>query len=126
MLDLDYFKSINDRFGHPTGDHVLTSFSSYLLHNLRAGDEVGRLGGEEFALLLPDISAGNVQQLITRLLDEFAHIPHHTPKDEPLYVTFSAGVAMLDDKCDLETWTRRADDALYVAKRGGRARVEAA
>lgn len=126
MLDLDHFKSINDRFGHATGDRVLTSFALMLVRRLRSGDEVGRLGGEEFGIVIGDADAGDVQRLVSRLLDEFAAVDHSSADGTPLYATFSAGVAMFEQGDDLETWVRRADDALYVAKRGGRARVEAA
>lgn len=119
MLDLDHFKDINDNHGHLVGDTVLTSLVSFLKLNLRASDDVGRYGGEEFVLLLRDITATDAQQLVSRLIEQYGRIP-------PYHVTFSAGVAMWQPDCDLQTWKQRADDALYHAKHRGRARVEAA
>jgi diguanylate cyclase (GGDEF)-like protein len=126
MLDLDYFKSVNDRYGHPAGDRVLTTFASFLRRNLRAGDEVGRYGGEEFAMLLRNIPAAEVQGLVARLVADFGAIPQSAPDGSTFHVTFSAGVAMYESGCDLQEWKQRADEALYAAKHLGRARVEAA
>lgn len=126
MLDLDHFKSINDRHGHPIGDHVLTTFATFITHSIRPGDEVGRYGGEEFSLLLRGISTEHAHNLVTRLLDEFARVPFRGGDGQLFHVTFSAGVSMLDSRNDLREWTRRADEALYVAKHNGRARIEAA
>jgi diguanylate cyclase (GGDEF)-like protein len=126
MLDLDHFKSINDCHGHPAGDQVLSAFGSFLARHLRGADDVGRLGGEEFALLLRDITSDAVQHLITRLLDDFSVVAFHAPRGVQFHVTFSAGVAMLMRGDTLEQWKQRADDALYSAKGHGRARVEAA
>jgi diguanylate cyclase (GGDEF)-like protein len=126
MLDLDYFKSVNDRYGHLAGDRVLSTFSSFLKRNLRAGDEVGRYGGEEFAMVLRNISVGEVQGLVARLVMDFGAIPQFAPDGSTFHVTFSAGVAMYESSGDLQVWKQRADEALYSAKHLGRARVEAA
>jgi diguanylate cyclase (GGDEF)-like protein len=126
MLDLDYFKSINDHHGHPAGDQVISAFASLLTRGIRAGDEAGRYGGEEFALLLRNITLADAHNLVARLLGEFAHIPFRGAKGVPFYVTFSAGVAMLDRQTTLRDWVQHADEALYVAKHNGRARIEAA
>jgi len=126
MLDLDYFKSINDSYGHPTGDHVLQALVAHLKRHLRAGDDVGRYGGEEFVLLLHDITAHDAQKLVARLIHDFAAIPHHAPNGTTFNVTFSGGVAMWEPDSNLQKWKQRADDALYAAKHAGRARVEAA
>jgi diguanylate cyclase (GGDEF)-like protein len=126
MLDLDYFKSINDHHGHPAGDQVISAFASLLTRSIRPGDEAGRYGGEEFALLLRNITSADAHKLVARLLGEFAHIPFRGAKGVPFYVTFSAGVAMLDRQTTLRDWVRHADEALYVAKHNGRARIEAA
>ena len=125
ILDIDHFKSINDQYGHPTGDRVLSLFGRFLRANVRMDDVVGRLGGEEFGILLAGTGPDDARTLIERLLDRFARIPHIARGADRFYVTFSAGVAMLgDDSAD--AWRQRADDACYAAKRRGRSRVEAA
>ena len=126
MLDLDYFKSINDAHGHLVGDQVLVTFASLLQRSVRASDDVGRFGGEEFVLLLRGIHFDAAQKLVGRLLDEFARIPFRGAGQLPFHVTFSGGVAMFDNRCTFREWTRRADEALYAAKHNGRARIEAA
>ena len=126
MLDIDHFKSINDRYGHPMGDRVLSLFGRFLRANVRMEDVVGRCGGEEFGILLAGTGPDDARSLIERLLDRFARIPHTPRGGERFYVTFSGGVAELAEGEDVETWRQRADDACYAAKRAGRARVEAA
>ena len=126
MVDLDHFKSINDCHGHLAGDQVLSAFASFLSRNVRTGDEVGRYGGEEFALLLRNIACDDVQSLVTRLLEDFSLAEFRGARGATFHVTFSAGVAMLERRLELDQWKQRADDALYSAKHHGRARVEAA
>jgi diguanylate cyclase (GGDEF)-like protein len=126
MLDIDHFKHINDQYGHPTGDRVLSLFGRFLRANVRVEDVVGRLGGEEFAILLAGTPPNDARVLIERLLDRFSRIPHTARGVDRFHVTFSAGVAPLEEGEDAESWRQRADDACYAAKRHGRCRVEAA
>jgi len=126
MMDIDHFKNVNDRYGHPMGDRVLSLFGRFLRTNVRMEDVVGRCGGEEFGVLLAGVGQDECRTLIERLLDRFGRIPHTARDGERFYVNFSAGVAMLEEGEDAESWRQRADDALYAAKRAGRARVEAA
>jgi diguanylate cyclase (GGDEF)-like protein len=126
MVDLDHFKAVNDRHGHPAGDQVLATFGTFLTNSIRPGDDAGRYGGEEFALLLRNIDIDDAHNLVARLLEDLAQAPFRGSGGEPFHVTFSAGVAMLDGSSDLREWVRRADEALYVAKHNGRARIEAA
>jgi diguanylate cyclase (GGDEF)-like protein len=127
MLDVDHFKSVNDRYGHPTGDRVLTSLAALLRRRLRQSDTIGRYGGEEFAVLLDDLSPDEAVRLLERLLAEFAAQSHHAPDGSTFHVTFSAGIAMLEPaSMDLNAWRGAADAALYAAKGAGRNRVSGA
>lgn len=121
MLDIDHFKKINDTYGHPAGDVVLKSVAAELGKQLRSNDTLGRLGGEEFGILLRDTdgaTAGDIAERF-RLALERVNIDHE-PK---LSVTASFGLSMLDESVDsVDAWMSSADGALYEAKRGGRNR----
>lgn len=121
-LDLDSFKSVNDRFGHPTGDRVLAALGALLRRRLRGTDLLGRLGGEEFSIVLEDLKGDEAATLMNRLLDEFSRIEF--PAEGGVFrVTFSAGISFLEAGMSLESWRASADEALYAAKRAGRNRV---
>jgi diguanylate cyclase (GGDEF)-like protein len=126
MIDIDHFKSVNDRFGHPVGDRVLAVLSALLRRRLRQSDTIGRYGGEEFAVLFEGLPEDEVIRLIDRVLDEFRGAALEAPGGQKFHVTFSAGVALLDTVMDLDEWKKAADDALYAAKHAGRNRVVAA
>ena len=124
MLDLDRFKSINDNFGHPAGDAVLRGVAVAIAQAVRGGDVAGRLGGEEFALLLPD-SLSDAAQVADRLRAVVANGVAH-PAGADHLVTFSGGIAALDPaggESALEAALAAADRALYAAKADGRDRV---
>jgi len=126
LFDLDNFKRVNDTFGHPTGDGVLTTFCRVAEENLRPTDFFARLGGEEFACLLPDTSQKDAKAAAERVRAAFASTGHWCGQD-PFVVTVSVGVAVAGDTgCDLGALMRSADAALYRAKQQGRNRVEAA
>jgi diguanylate cyclase (GGDEF)-like protein len=123
LLDLDHFKSINDRFGHATGDHVLKSVARLVSHNLRQTDLFARLGGEEFVALLPETSLELAEELAGRLrhLLSFTSLRHEGAEIE---VTASIGVATYGpDLPTVAAILRAADEALYAAKSGGRNQV---
>lgn len=127
ILDLDRFKDVNDRFGHPVGDQVLVALAALLRRRLRQSDAIGRIGGEEIAILLEDLTLDAAVRLIERLLAEFAATTHAARSGEEFHVTFSAGVALLGaEVASVQTWYAAADAALYEAKRQGRNRVVAA
>jgi len=128
MIDIDHFKSINDRFGHKAGDSVLVALADRLRNNLRAIDLIARVGGEEFLVALPHSSAEQAQLAASRLCKLVNGTPFHIgPDKDPIAVTISVGVAVggadsteivcTDDLC------HRADGALYAAKSAGRDRV---
>ncbi len=124
MIDLDRFKAVNDRHGHPTGDQVLGRLAGLLRARLRQADVVGRYGGEEFAVVLEDLSGEDAVRLLERLRADFAAIEHR-PREggEPFHVTLSAGLATLGEGEELSAWVQAADRALYAAKEAGRDRV---
>ncbi len=123
MLDLDRFKEVNDRHGHAVGDDVLKAFGKLCRRALRAEDLFGRIGGEEFATLLPDVDAESALVVAERLRVEVGQLRIEAPAGFAA-VTVSAGVTALAPGDDgLDDMLKRADDALYDAKRAGRDRV---
>jgi diguanylate cyclase (GGDEF)-like protein len=126
LIDLDHFKSINDRFGHAVGDKVLQIFAEAALANLRQNDLVGRLGGEEFTAVLADASIDNAYLVADRLRNAFASAAA-VVDDQVLNATASIGVSVIIDPAqDLARLITLADQALYLAKARGRNRVEMA
>jgi len=126
MVDADHFKAINDTHGHAAGDQVLRHLAAMLGKALRAGDWVGRLGGEEFLAVLPDASLQHTHAIAERMREAIATAPCHTPK-ATVPVTVSIGAAT--HRGDAETsdmLLQRADGALYAAKTQGRNRVAVA
>ena len=124
IFDIDHFKSVNDRFGHAAGDDVLQVFANTATAALRVTDLVGRVGGEEFAALLPC----NLEEalLAAERVREAFEASGVAIDDVPLDTTVSIGVAGGPANTELEVLMASADTALYQAKRGGRNRVEAA
>lgn len=126
MLDLDHFKRINDVHGHGAGDAVLTTTCQLWMSELRSVDLLARIGGEEFALLMPDspLSAAQVAAERLRALTSAAVV---TFQDREIRFTVSGGIAMVDpDDSTIEAALHRADLALYRAKKAGRNRMEIA
>ena len=125
MFDLDHFKSINDRFGHATGDEALKVFAQVLSTSMRANDVMGRLGGEEFAAIVPgniDIAAKIAERIRAGFEAAGQVIVGHT-----IGATVSIGAATARDRVvDIDALVNRADAALYDAKHGGRNRMCAA
>jgi diguanylate cyclase (GGDEF)-like protein len=123
MIDVDHFKSVNDRFGHPIGDEVIRRVADTLVRNfLRREDFVARYGGEEFVVVVPDSSAHAVRQRAERVRQAIGEIGF-SKSDEHFSVTASIGVAVLGPGDTGKTWLARADAALYEAKSAGRNRV---
>jgi diguanylate cyclase (GGDEF)-like protein len=123
LFDVDHFKAINDEHGHTAGDEVLRQLGRLLNETLRSTDIVGRYGGEEFAIILPDTAAANARIMAEHLRQNVAalQIPH---EPAPLRITVSIGIAAItDDMPDAKTWVMLADQALYQAKAEGRDRI---
>jgi diguanylate cyclase (GGDEF)-like protein len=123
MLDIDHFKRVNDRFGHAAGDAALVTFAKACGSVLREGDVMGRLGGEEFLMVLHRARAAELQPLFDRMRGALQASPvEGMPADERL--TFSMGAVDVPAEADLEGALRAADEALYRAKAAGRDRME--
>ncbi len=124
LADLDHFKNINDRLGHHTGDRVLQLVARRLLEELRRIDHVCRIGGEEFALILPDTSPAAAREVMRRLLDAALVLEEGADGAAgPVRVTFSYGVVTSPDAgTDAFELYRKADAMLYLSKDAGRDR----
>ncbi|WP_353227036.1 diguanylate cyclase [Novosphingobium sp.] len=131
MIDIDHFKQVNDRFGHATGDAVLREFADIAKACFRASDMVGRIGGEEFAVILRGVSVEQACLVCQRLVDRVAGADIATAMG-PVRVTISSGVASIDGQGDSadashgEAALAAADRALYAAKGSGRSRLASA
>lgn len=123
MMDIDHFKKINDGHGHETGDEVLRIIGRSCRTVLRSGDRVGRMGGEEFALLFPHSNAHEAKKAMQRLLKLVAQEVVTAPGGTEVRVTFSAGIAACNGRSTLKELIRQADQALYRAKNEGRNQV---
>jgi diguanylate cyclase (GGDEF)-like protein len=119
MIDLDLFKQVNDNYGHPAGDRVLKSLSRLLKQRLRRADVVGRYGGEEFALILPDTPGDNARYVLEDIRRRFNKITH-LAGDQFFSVSFSAGIASYPEYTTANDLKEAADQALYQSKHAGR------
>jgi diguanylate cyclase (GGDEF)-like protein len=125
LIDLDWFKRINDVYGHPTGDEVLRTFAITMFANIRSVDRFGRYGGEEFLLVLPDLATDGAVLALDRLRAIIAELDW-SAFSPGMKVTISAGIATLKPDETPDTLLARADRALYAAKARGRNRITSA
>lgn len=124
MLDLDFFKGVNDRYGHPAGDAVLRHFGQILSTSLRSQDKCGRIGGEEFAVLFTETELDQASLVIERMRERLQSTSCRFDGID-LHYTFSAGIsAMGSEIISTDLWLKIADQALYLAKQNGRNRTE--
>ena len=123
IVDLDDFKLVNDRYGHGVGDEALVMLAERLRDSVRSADTVARLGGEEFALLLPETPLAGALAVAERARRAFAASSMRLKGGEELTVTASFGAADFPASPDRTTLMRDADQALYTAKRLGKNRV---
>jgi diguanylate cyclase (GGDEF)-like protein len=121
LLDIDYFKSVNDEHGHQFGDFVLKAFSDALMEQVRTMDYVGRYGGEEFLLLFPGTKIGDVVEILDRI-ESMLRVNEFRQGDFAVTLQFSAGVVEYHGE-SIDYLIRRADDLLYQAKAKGKSRV---
>ena len=122
LLDVDNFKQINDTHGHQTGDEALQHLATVIRENVRPQDSVGRYGGEEFVVLLPDTALDSAAAALVRLQRALTK-RFFLARQQKLLITFSAGVAQLRPDEQPEHAVDRADKAMYIAKRSGKNRV---
>ena len=122
MIDIDFFKSINDNYGHPEGDRVIKTLSRLLINRLRESDIAGRYGGEEFAVVLKNTSLEDCVKVVECIRNGFSEI-QFTVGDSHYSSTFSAGIVQWTPKMTMEELVSSADEALYKAKNQGRNRV---
>jgi diguanylate cyclase (GGDEF)-like protein len=126
MVDIDHFKSVNDRFGHPGGDDALRMVAAALKRSVRSEDVVARIGGEEFAILLDGLALDDAQSLCEQLRANVARVPVELPAGVALLLTLSVGLATRLPGERIDSLMARADRALYLAKSEGRNRVRLA
>lgn len=125
MVDMDHFKQVNDTWGHPMGDQVIKTLAHLLRQRLRRQDSIGRYGGEEFVVVLPECDAADAVQLLDDVRQRFGEV-RFIHKGQSFAVTLSAGVATTEQFTDAQALLAASDAALYVAKHGGRNQVRLA
>jgi len=125
LIDIDNFKQLNDVLGHQAGDQALAHLIKVIKDTLRPTDSVGRYGGEEFIVILPDTELTEAVDAIQRLQRELTK-KFFLHNNERLLITFSAGVALREENEDFTDLVGRADKAMYAAKKAGKNRVLAA
>jgi diguanylate cyclase len=122
MIDIDFFKKVNDEYGHDAGDRVLQGVASLLISQVRASDFVFRYGGEEFLVMLAEVNADQVKGLGEKIRTRVEQTSFALSSEQSIKVTLSIGIAMHEGHPDYQNIINRADEALYAAKRGGRNR----
>lgn len=122
MIDMDHFKQVNDTWGHPMGDQVIKTLAHLLRQRLRRQDSIGRYGGEEFAVVLPECNAEDAMRLLEDVRQRFGEV-RFIHKGASFTVTVSAGVADSEQCNDAQSLLAAADAALYIAKKDGRNQV---
>jgi diguanylate cyclase len=125
VWDIDKFKSINDRYGHPAGDRVISLVAKCLASSVRGADFVARYGGEEFVMLLPGTALASAVPLLERIRESVSQLGFHF-RGMPVSVTISCGITALQSGDGAAEAFERADKALYRAKEAGRNRVVSA
>ena len=130
-MDIDHFKNVNDQYGHHVGDEVLANLVRHSQEAIRSIDTVGRIGGEEFLILLPETEAKGAAQIAERLREYIANTVNITSAAKPINITISIGAAIFkpDENLEMERGIalnelmNKADLAMYQAKNEGRNRV---
>lgn len=124
MLDIDFFKKVNDTYGHPIGDFILKEFGKIIVSSCRSIDVVSRIGGEEFSVLLPDCSLNKTFEVAERIRINVQNHDFITENHDIIHITVSIGAAVYPDTTDnVDRISKRADEGLYKAKQSGRNKV---
>lgn len=123
IIDLDHFKDVNDRHGHPAGDAVLTAAATLIEKTCRSSDFVARWGGEEFVVFLQNTDVADAHRALTKVLETLRATPLAISDDESLSITFSAGIALWTEGASAEEAISEADHFLYIAKAEGRNKI---
>lgn len=123
ICDIDRFKSINDTYGHAAGDEILAAFGKLVRGGVRKGDIAGRLGGDEFCIVLPQTTADRAAPLMERLREQWERLLYYSPDGDSYSVTASFGVVQLNGEKSAKALLHAADKALYCAKGQGRNRI---
>jgi two-component system, cell cycle response regulator len=126
LLDLDFFKVVNDTYGHDMGDNVLKKLAEILQLTLRKSDIIARWGGEEFVVIMPNTDEEGATKAIGKSLKTFYAEKFHPPKGDPFQVSFSAGVTLIEEKSSFSEALTQADQRLYHAKKSGRHQIVSA
>ncbi len=119
ILDIDHFKRINDKYGHPVGDQVLINVARVITENIRSSDRCIRLGGEEFLIVLPNVDSNigyNVSETLRKKIEDYVHIID----DHEIYITVTLGISTVRENMTQREIYKEADDALYIGKKNGR------
>lgn len=124
LLDLDHFKHINDNFGHDMGDQVLIQVAECLQQHIREQDMIGRFGGEEFILLLPNTSTEQARQVAERCRHALTELSFVTEQQQPFSISASFGISSSQNASEPQQIIRQADQALYAVKTAGRNQVQ--
>jgi len=125
LADIDHFKSINDTYGHETGDKILTEIARVITSHIRNYDVCGRWGGEEFLIIMPEVSVPNGTRIVERLRTTIYEL-HIGIGDQTIKLSASLGIAEYRPGESISETINRADAALFAAKRAGRNRCEIA
>jgi diguanylate cyclase (GGDEF)-like protein len=124
MIDIDHFKNINDNYGHAVGDSVLKAFAELLQNTVREADVLARIGGEEFAVILPQTGIEEASNLAERIRQRIeTEVIHHDTRQIKITASFGIAACMAEGD-DLDRMLTKADDALYIAKKKGRNQVK--
>lgn len=124
MFDIDYFKKVNDTYGHLAGDEVLKQISSIVKTNIRDIDLFGRYGGEEFLIILPDTNSHSAAVLTERLLNKIRETKFDIGNNKTIPVTVSMGIAEYKNGMTIDKFIEKADESLYYAKEHGRNQIK--